>query len=147
MKEYCYIIIPIVTLVISQLIKVVLESIECGKVDWERFFCGSGGMPSSHTSFSFSLLTAIGIGEGISSPLFAIALVFSMIVAFDAMGLRMESGKQAVSINHIMDAMGKRRLKKDYTHLEEELGHSPLEVAAGVCFGILSAWIFMTFIF
>ena len=144
MREYRYIIVPIVTLVLAQLIKFTIESVDGHKWKWGRLLSGSGGMPSSHTSFTFSLATAIGIGEGFTSPLYAISLVFSMVVAYDAMGLRMESGKQAATINHIMDEMFGKNAKVGFRKLKEELGHNPAEVVAGILFGSFAAWSLMT---
>ena len=144
MREYRYIIVPIVTLVLAQLIKFTIESIDNHELKWGRLFNGSGGMPSSHTSFTFSLATAIGIGEGFTSPMYAICLVFSMVVAYDAMGLRMESGILAATINHIMDEMFGKDLKSGFIKLKEQLGHNPAEVVAGIIFGSIAAWSLMT---
>ena len=86
-------------------------------------------MPSSHTSFSTSLTMMLGLNLGFDSPLFAIALVFTFIVSYDAMGLRMESGKQAEAINNLFDETFK---DKGITKLKEKLGHKPEEVLAGM---------------
>lgn len=146
MREYHYIWIPFLTLVCTQIIKFIFESIAAGQFQWGRLFSGSGGMPSSHTSFTFSLAMCLGLGEGFTSPIFACALVFSFVVAYDAMGLRMESGKQATAINHIMDELVGKNPKTGYQKLKEELGHNPIQVVVGALFGILMAYLFMTFI-
>lgn len=101
-------------------------------------------MPSSHTSLSISLTSMIGINLGISDPLFAVTLIFSLIVAYDAMGLRMESGKQAEAINKLFDEIFK---EKDFKKLKEQLGHKPQEVLGGIILGILSSMIFTFIIF
>ena len=103
MEKYKYIIVPIVTLIVCQLIKFIIESLTAKKLVWGRLFNGSGGMPSSHTSFSMSLTAMIGINLGIDSPMFAVAMIFSLITAYDAMGLRFETGKQAAAINKLLD--------------------------------------------
>lgn len=137
MKEYIYLIIPVVTLIICQIIKFVVESIESGSLEWARLFNGSGGMPSSHTSFSSSLTTYIGYTVGVASPMFAIALIFTMIISYDSMGVRLESGKQANAINLIAENFFKGKEKKAYKKLKEELGHEPLEVVMGVVLGFI----------
>ena len=101
-------------------------------------------MPSSHTSFSTSLTTMLGLNLGFDSPIFAVALVFTLIVSYDAMGLRMESGKQAEAINKLFDETFKN---KDITKLKEKLGHKPEEVLAGITLGIISALFFTYIVF
>lgn len=139
MSEYKLIIIPLTALITTQVIKFILESIQKKKFVWGRLINGCGGMPSSHTSFTFSLVGAMAFNYGITSPYFAIALVFAMVVAYDAMGLRMESGKQAEAINMMAEELLKGNRKKAYTHLKEELGHSPIEVIVGIIYGLIVA--------
>ncbi len=141
MKEYKYLLVPLITLLICQTLKFIVESVINKKIVWGRLFNGSGGMPSSHTSFSMSLTMMIGLNLGFNNPLFAAALVFTLIVAYDAMGLRMESGRQAEAINKIFDEIFK---DKGMKKLKEKLGHKPQEVLAGLILGIISA-IFFTY--
>ena len=142
MNNYKYLLVPVITLLTCQTIKFIIESIMNKKLVWGRLFNGTGGMPSSHTSFSTSLTMMIGLNEGFDSPLFAIALVFTFIVSYDAMGLRMESGLQAEAINKIFDEIFKDGSMKK---LKEKLGHKPQEVLVGLIFGTLSA-LFFTFL-
>lgn len=144
MNNYKYLLVPILTLLLCQTIKFIIESLIEKKLVWGRLFNGTGGMPSSHTSFSTSLTMMIGFNEGFNSPLFAIALVFTFIVSYDAMGLRMESGKQAEAINKLFDETFKG---KGITKLKEKLGHKPQEVLVGLIFGTLSALFFTYIIF
>lgn len=139
LEQYKYLLVPIITLIICQTLKFIIESVANRKIIWGRLFNGSGGMPSTHTSFSTSLTMMLGLNLGFDNPLFAIALVFTLIVSYDAMGLRMESGKQAEAINKIFDEIFK---KEQFTKLKEKLGHKPQEVLAGMCLGILSALLF-----
>lgn len=138
-EEYKYIIIPILTVLSAQLIKFLIEVTRNKTISVERLLNGNGGMPSSHTAFTTSLTTCVGIGVGFNSPLFAACTIFTIIVAYDSMGLRMESGKQAVAINKLMK---KNNIKCD-EKLKEMLGHKPLEVLAGIIFGILFATFLM----
>ena len=86
--KYFYIICPFTALVICQLIKFTLESIKNKRLDFERLFNGSGGMPSSHTTFSCSLTALIGYQLGFDTPIFAVALIFTLITSYDDLGVR-----------------------------------------------------------
>ena len=143
MKDYAYIFVPFVSLIICQLIKFTIESLKYKQLQWTRLFNGAGGMPSSHTTFSFSLLTLVGHTLGIKDPIFAVVLIFSFIVSYDAIGVRFESGKQAAAINDIVDELGKNRRKKlNIDILKEQLGHKLSEVVGGVILGFATGSIF-----
>lgn len=141
-NDYIYLICPFVTLVICQLIKFVIESIEYKKINLYRLFNGTGGMPSSHTSFSSSLTMLIGFKQGFDSPIFAVALIFTFIISYDAMGLRWESGKQAEAINLIYEDFYKKNIKSGFKKLKEQLGHKPIEVLIGMSLGICTSLYF-----
>ena len=142
LNHYKYITIPLITLVLCQIIKFGIESIKSKKLKWGRLFNGSGGMPSSHTSFSTSITMLMGLNFGFDSPFFALPLVFTLIVAYDAMGIRMQSGKQAEAINLIVGELFSNDIKVNFGKLKEELGHKPLEVVGGIMLGIISALFF-----
>ena len=120
-----YLIIPFCAAILSQCIKILLEFIKYKKISVSRFIDGMGGMPSTHSALVSSISTIIYLDYGIS-PLFAVTLIFSLIVIYDSMGIRYESGKQAEIIN---DMAG--------SNLEEKIGHKPIEVFAGTLLGIL----------
>lgn len=143
LHELRYILIPTTALITAQIIKFTIESIKEKKLKWARLFNGCGGMPSSHTTFAFSITTAVLIGEGYQSALFGVSLIFALIVAYDAMGLRKESGKQASMINRLMDEIVEKDTKQGFKKLKEQLGHNPSEVVAGILYGSLYAWLFM----
>lgn len=147
MEQYKYLIVPVVTLIIAQIIKFLIETIKNKKIKWSRLFNGSGGMPSSHGAFSFSLTIMIGLNEGFSSIYFAIALVFSLIVAYDAIGVRLESEKHAQILNEIGDEIFSKNYKKGFVHLKEEIGHDLLEIMGSFLLATISAYIFTYFIF
>lgn len=142
MNDYKFLLVPVITLLICQTLKFTIESLINKELVWGRLFNGTGGMPSSHTSFATALTMMLGLNLGFDSPLFAIALVFTFIVSYDAMGLRMESGKQAEAINKLFDETFKG---KGIERLKEKLGHKPQEVLAGMILGIVSA-LFFTFV-
>lgn len=132
--DYNYIFVPILTVIAAQIIKMIVEWITYKKLNLLRLLDGSGGMPSAHSAFSFSLVTSIGIGEGANSAIFALALVFACITSYDAMGIRYESGKQAKVINQMF---AKLKLGKQFVKLKERIGHKPIEVLCGIIFGVL----------
>ena len=136
MEEYKYIIIPLVSIVIAQIIKTIIETISTKHFSFERLLNGAGGMPSTHTTAVISLTTLIYIDYGLSSELFAICLIFSLIVMYDAMGIRYETGKQAEIINILAK---KANLKESFVLLKEKIGHKPIEVLGGIITGIFIA--------
>lgn len=135
--KYIYLICPFVALITCQLIKFIGELIKYKTLNIKRLFNGNGGMPSTHTTFISSITMLIGFKIGFSSPLFSLALIISFIVSYDGIGIRMESGKQAVAINEIMKN-DKIKIKK----LKEQLGHKPLEVLIGYLYGTFIAFLF-----
>lgn len=94
-------------------------------------------MPSSHSSFVMGLTTAIGVTQGTSSPSFAVAIVFSLIVMYDATGVRAASGKHASILNMIMQEMPADHPVQDAGRLSHTLGHTPLQVLIGALVGIV----------
>ena len=101
---------------------------------------GSGGMPSSHSATVCGLTTAAVIKYGAGSFEFAISFVLSMIVMYDAIGVRRETGKQAKLLNSIlMENPLKLSAEVLQERLKEYVGHTPLQVVAGALLGVLLA--------
>ena len=133
----------LVTAVISSLLaqftKVILNLIILGKFIPERLW-GAGGMPSAHSATVCALLVATGRYRSTGSTEFALALVLAIIVMYDAMGVRRETGEQAKILNRMLsewmdresDAMPFLGDKK----LKEMVGHTPIQVLTGAIFGI-----------
>lgn len=120
---------------IAQTIKVVLGIIREKRFNF-RWFVGTGGMPSSHAAGVSALATSVGVTYGFDSALFAICLTFTLIVLFDAQGVRMATGKAAEILNKMLDDIyWKKRLDDD--KLKELMGHTPVEVLAGSGLGIV----------
>jgi hypothetical protein len=123
--------------IIAQTIKVVLGVIREKRFNF-RWFIGTGGMPSSHAAGVSSLATSIGIIYGFNSPIFAITMVFTLIVLFDAQGVRRSTGRQAEILNKMLeDIYWKKKL--DNEKLREFIGHTPVEVFAGIILGVLTS--------
>src|SRR6056297_1292084 len=104
---------------------------------------GSGGFPSSHSSFVATLTTLIGLKYGFKSDLFAIVFIFSLIVTYDASGVRRAVGEQANVLNKLIEHLNVKNIDRNPQLLKEDLkeliGHTPLEVFAGVLLGVLIA--------
>ena len=95
-------------------------------------------MPSSHAASVAALSTDVAIHQGVSSILFGVTLYFSLVVMYDAAGLRRAAGRQAEVLNRLIDQHWKD--PEQETHkLMELLGHTPLEVAAGALIGVSTA--------
>ncbi len=122
----------------AQLIKVIIVLIIERRVDFTRI-TGSGGMPSSHSSFTVSLAAAIGFTDGFDSVAFALAAAFSLVVMYDASGVRRSAGQQAAILNRIVEKLGKEELSATGKKLKELLGHTPMEVFAGALLGLIIA--------
>ncbi len=121
---------------VAQLIKVILVLIQEKRFDIGRMI-GSGGMPSSHSSFVMALTTSVAFESGLSSPLFAACVVFSFVVMYDASGVRRETGRQAEVLNDILENFGKQDPEIFGKQLKELIGHEPIEVFAGALLGTL----------
>ena len=122
---------------IAQVLKIVITFYYSKKIDVTRFI-GSGGMPSSHTSFVMSLATAIGKIHGWNSSIFAIAIAFAFVVMYDAAGVRRAAGYQAKILNMIIDDLAHHKHLGN-ERLKELIGHTPKEVFAGAALGIIIA--------
>lgn len=125
---------------VAQLLKVILTFIFNRKFDIRRFI-GAGGMPSSHSALVVSLATSVGRFEGYDSPMFALALTFSLIVMYDAAGVRRAAGKQAAVLNEILEQIHTSRSVSE-EKLKELLGHTLIEVIAGAVLGFLISRLF-----
>jgi acid phosphatase family membrane protein YuiD len=121
----------------SSLLKIPFTYFLHHKIDLKQAF-GTGGMPSSHSALMISTTLGIGLFCGFDNPSFALAVAVSMVVLYDAAGVRRQAGMHAERINMIIKELfeGKPLEEKD---LKEMLGHSPLEVTGGILTGILTA--------
>jgi acid phosphatase family membrane protein YuiD len=101
-------------------------------------FVQTGGMPSSHAASVSALSTMVGLNEGFRSTMFGATLFFSLIVMYDAAGLRRAAGRQAAVLNRLIDQHF-QHTEVQTQRLMELLGHTPLEVLVGALIGVGSA--------
>ncbi|OGI01468.1 MAG: hypothetical protein A2Y25_07745 [Candidatus Melainabacteria bacterium GWF2_37_15] len=125
---------------IAQFIKFIHTYIVKKKFDF-KVLATTGGMPSSHTSGTVALTTSVGLISGFSSVEFAIALGFTLIVMYDAAGLRRSAGQMAALLNKMVDDYyTDKRTRHHHERLMEVLGHTPFEVLVGALFGVFIAY-------
>lgn len=111
----------------------------------------TGGMPSSHSAAVAAVTTGVGIEHGVSSGIFAVSCVFSIIIMFDATGIRRQAGEQAIVLNMLVKdfqylieearVWSKKKEFEKKQELKELLGHQPIEVFFGGLTGILLAFL------
>ena len=131
MSKYKLIIIPLFGVIISQIIKFIIESIKYKKILFNRLINGSGGLPSSHATLVSSLTSLMYLNYGYSEY-FVISLVFSLIILYDAIGVRYEVGKHARILNE---------LNNSNKPLKELIGHTLFEVLCGIILGCLISFL------
>jgi len=131
-----YIGVPVFLWLSIQIFKVIWDLVKTKKFNFKRIM-GAGGMPSSHSAVVTSLATLIGKNQGFDSPIFALALIFALVVMYDAAGVRRAAGKQAKLLNKIINTPGLTTIQVQ-EKLVEVLGHSPIEVGVGAIIGIIA---------
>jgi uncharacterized protein len=143
---YLIIILPLIAGLCAQLIKFFIKS-NRQKPRFKNLLAYSG-MPSGHSAMVVSLATIIGLREGFSSPLFAIAVILAIIVMRDALGIRRYLGQHGKILNILVkDLKEDKMLDETYPHLLERIGHNPSQVAVGALIGFLVSlagfWLFI----
>jgi uncharacterized protein len=122
---------------LAQLIKIPLDYLRTRRWNWALLLT-TGGMPSSHSSLMTGTVLAIGLYDGFDDPLFALGVVITMIVTYDAAGVRRQAGIHAQRINVLVDELMHGHMFNE-NDLREVLGHTPLEVIGGILLGLVVA--------
>jgi len=120
---------------LAQVIKIPLDYLRTRRWNWALLFT-TGGMPSSHSSLMTAATHAVGLYYGFDHPVFAIGVAITMVVVYDAAGVRRQAGIHAQRINLLFDELLHGH-PLDQKELREVLGHTPLEVAGGILFGLV----------
>lgn len=121
---------------IAQTLKVIFVFIWNKRLDFKRLI-GSGGMPSSHSSFVVALAMSVGFTEGFASTFFAISFAIAIVIMYDASGVRRAAGQQAKLLNRMVEEWEHGDFSRTDKKLKELLGHTPIEVFAGALLGII----------
>ena len=127
--------VPLLVWLAIQVVKFITDWIVNRKPNYKRLF-GAGGMPSSHSAVVTCLATLIAKYEGVDSSIFAVSLIFAMVVMYDAAGVRRAAGKQAHLLNKIIETPGLTNVEVQ-EKLVEVLGHTPLQVIVGATIGVI----------
>ena len=135
-------IIALAAWAVAQVLKIPMEFLRSRRWNWALVFT-AGGMPSSHSALMVGATQAIGLYQGFDSPLFALGVAITMIVTYDAAGVRRQAGKHAERINMLFEELMHGQMP-DEKELREVLGHTPLEVTGGILLGIAVATLMWT---
>jgi acid phosphatase family membrane protein YuiD len=128
--DFGYAVVAFVAWLAAGSIKFVINSIKTGQLAFGQI--GYGGLPSNHSAIVSSAAALVAIREGFDHPAFGVAVALAFVVVLDANSLRRQVGKHAEAINRLIDG-GKEN------PLRERMGHSRLEIVAGIVVGIISA--------
>nr|WP_276517998.1 divergent PAP2 family protein [Acinetobacter dispersus] len=130
---YIYLITPFLAWLVAGCLKFLINSIKAKKLAFGLI--GYGGLPSNHSAIVSSMAALIAIKEGIDTPAFGVALTLSFIVLLDANSLRRAVGKHAAAINLLA------KNTPEYQHLRERMGHTKIEILAGIVVGVFVAYL------
>lgn len=134
---YSYLITPFLAWLIAGCLKFLINSVKAKKLAFGLI--GYGGLPSNHSAIVSSMVALIAFRNGINTPAFGVALTLAFIVILDANSLRRAVGKQAAAINQL----AKNTAEIDL--LRERMGHTKLEIFAGILVGTLTAFTIYSF--
>ena len=130
---------------VAQVLKTIINFVLLGRFQLERMW-GDGGMPSAHSATVTAMVIATARSEGINSAIFAVAAVVAIITMHDAMGVRHETGEQAKVLNQMIeewiDISEKNAPFLQNMHLKEMVGHTPLQVMAGMVVGVVVGFLY-----
>ncbi|MBR3132520.1 MAG: divergent PAP2 family protein [Clostridia bacterium] len=123
-----------------QIFKFLFDLIKTRKFNFKRLL-GAGGMPSSHSAIVCAVTMFVGRDYGFDSSIFAMSFVFSLVVMYDAAGIRRAAGKQAKMLNKLIETPG-LKMNEVQEKLVEVLGHTPVQVFVGAIIGIVVGLVF-----
>lgn len=129
--DLSYALTPFLAWLVAGVSKFIINSIKAKQLAFGLI--GYGGLPSNHSAIVSSMAGLIALKEGIGHPAFGVAISLAFIVMLDANSLRRQVGKHAVAINKLSAGAS------DHQALRERMGHTRLEIAAGIAVGIAVA--------
>ncbi|BFT94324.1 MAG: divergent PAP2 family protein [Minisyncoccus archaeiphilus] len=127
---------------IAQTMKAILLTFKYKKFRLDLYAL-PGGFPSSHSATSSALVMACGLYAGFDSAIFAVSCILAFFIIYDAKVIRVASGKQAQSLNRLIELIGEEK-NQQMDKLKEILGHSLMEITCGILIGIFSALLIYT---
>jgi len=129
--DFSYALTPILAWLVAGIMKFVINSIKGKQLAFGLI--GYGGLPSNHSAIVSSMAALIALKNGIGHPAFGVAITLAFIVMLDANSLRREVGKHAIAINRLATTLNAHHT------LRERMGHTRIEIAAGIVVGIAVA--------
>jgi len=130
--------IPLIIIASVQILKLIIESWR-NKFTWNHLF-SNGGMPSSHSALAASATTIIALEYGAESPLFVLALVFTLVVVWDAFTIRYQLGNHGQMINRLVKELPDNK-EYQFPLLIERWGHKASEVIVGIILGVIFTYL------
>lgn len=127
--DISYLLTPFAAWLVAGCCKFVVNCIRARRLAFDLI--GYGGLPSNHSAIVSSMACLIALKEGVEHPAFGVASTLAFIVMLDASSLRRQIGRQAQAINRLADSNGIK--------LRERMGHTPIEIFAGILVGITTA--------
>jgi acid phosphatase family membrane protein YuiD len=130
--ELCYLVTPFLAWLVSGTLKFIINSVKTKQFAFALI--GYGGLPSNHSAIVSSMSALIAFKEGINHPAFGVSITLAFIVILDASSLRHQVGKHAITLNRLTGT----------TDLRERVGHTLVEIAAGVLAGLgvaITIWV------
>jgi acid phosphatase family membrane protein YuiD len=134
MKEFSYVLTPFLAWLVAGILKFLINSLKAHRLAFDLI--GYGGLPSNHSAIVSSMATLIALKEGINTPAFGVAIALAFIVILDASSLRRQVGKHAEAINQLNALTTSSSLL-----LRERMGHTRIEIFAGVITGSAVAYL------
>ena len=138
MKELSYLLTPFLAWLIAGILKFLINSLKTRRFAFELI--GYGGLPSNHAAIVSSIVVLIALKEGVNTPAFGAAIALAFIVILDASSLRRQVGKHAMAINQLNSLTTNSSLL-----LRERMGHTRIEILAGVITGSVVAYLIFCF--
>jgi len=132
--------VALVACFVAQGLKFIIDVVQNRKLNI-HVLVTTGGMPSAHSALVTALAAGVGQTINWTSPEFAVATVFAIIVMYDAAGVRQAAGKQARVINQMIEELFQEKPDFSQDRLKELLGHTPIQVLAGSALGITIFWL------
>lgn len=129
--DFSYAVTPFLAWLVAGVSKFIINSIKAKQLAFGLI--GYGGLPSNHSAIVSSMAALVALKQGLGHPAFGVAITLAFIVVLDASSLRRQVGKQAAVINKL--AAG----AVDNQALRERMGHTPLEIGAGIAVGVAVA--------
>jgi hypothetical protein len=139
MKDFSYLFTPFIAWLIAGVLKFLINSLRARRFAFDLI--GYGGLPSNHSAIVSSMATLIALKEGMNSPAFGVAIALAFIVILDASSLRIQVGKHAVAINKLKSLNGDVK-----PYLRERMGHTKIEIFAGLLTGAVVAYLVYWFL-